>query len=53
MSALHKVHFETTKHVLHYIKRTQEFGIFNEVGNINGLHRFTNEGESVRNGNQQ
>jgi hypothetical protein len=42
ISALHKVHLETTKHVLHYIKGIQEFGIFYEVGDNNGLHGFTN-----------
>jgi hypothetical protein len=42
MSAPHKVHFEVTKHMLRYIKGIQEFGIFFEVGDSNGLCGFTN-----------
>jgi hypothetical protein len=55
MSAPHKVHFEVTKHVLCYMKRTQEFGIFNEVGiamaPTNLLMLIGRE--TMRNGNQQ
>jgi len=41
--------------VLHYIKGIQEFGIFYEVGDSNGLHGFTNAdwGGECETGNQQ
>jgi hypothetical protein len=42
MSAPHKVHLEATKHMLRYIKGIQEFEIFYEVGDSNGLCGFTN-----------
>jgi hypothetical protein len=41
MNGLHKVHLKASKHVLCYIKGIQEFGIFYEVGDNNGLHGFT------------
>jgi hypothetical protein len=31
MNAPHKVHLKATKHVLHYIKGIQKFGIFYEA----------------------
>jgi len=42
MSAPHKVHLEATKHMLYHIKGIQEFEIFYEVGDSNGLPGFTN-----------
>lgn len=40
MNAAMKIHLETSKHIIWYLKRTQDYGMFYEMGDTTVVQGF-------------